>query len=331
MTSEVWYDVYAEVGRSIGQRGIQRIYNMTDKLDALESAHAELMVEYVDLINQASKLPFLVIMNVFPPKEVLTRFVTTPRKGEFFEIFGKLSYYINLISSYITLRFFVKLFIESHIKGQANRLADSYIQLAQTISTNEPSDSRYQNWLKQAGEGTKKFANTLSSFRSISGLIGTFLPLVSSLLIAVLGITTIQQAIAELVPNPTLIVFGFLLFILAVYLFTFVMFAFIYKRNLFYPRSGSFTFDFVIELFEFFKLKEIQQHREPVHNVYQIEDKLFDLLGKKKILELPIDYIAVSIFSFVIGILYISAPCIIGTIFMFAILLMTTGFKRRWR
>nr|QNO41514.1 hypothetical protein APENILPF_00015 [Methanosarcinales archaeon ANME-2c ERB4]QNO42037.1 hypothetical protein GKLMMCAD_00015 [Methanosarcinales archaeon ANME-2c ERB4]QNO42665.1 hypothetical protein LNAFDGMD_00026 [Methanosarcinales archaeon ANME-2c ERB4]QNO43392.1 hypothetical protein PNFJDKBC_00003 [Methanosarcinales archaeon ANME-2c ERB4]QNO48230.1 hypothetical protein BHCKGNAA_00015 [Methanosarcinales archaeon ANME-2c ERB4] len=31
---------------------------MTDKLDALESAHAELMVEYVDLINQASNLTF---------------------------------------------------------------------------------------------------------------------------------------------------------------------------------------------------------------------------------------------------------------------------------
>lgn len=78
-------------------------------------------------------------------------------------------------------------------------------------------------------------------------------------------------------------------------------------------------------------MKEIQQHREPVYNVYQIEDKLFDLLGKKKILELPIDYITVSIFLFVISISYISAPCIIGAIFMFAILLMAAGFKRRWR
>ncbi len=73
---------------------------MTDKLDALKSAHAELMVEYADLINQVSKLSFLVIINVFPPKEVLLRFVTTPRKDEFFEIFGKLSYYINCILSY---------------------------------------------------------------------------------------------------------------------------------------------------------------------------------------------------------------------------------------
>ena len=185
-------------------------------------------------------------------------------------------------------------------------------------------------------------------------MIGTFLPLVSSLLIAVLGINTIQQAIAELLPNPTLIVFGLLLCILAGYLFMYVMFAFIYKRNLFYPRSGSFTFDFVIELFEFLKskaelfkflkLKEIQQHREPVYNVYQIEDKLFDLLGKKKILELPIDYIVVSIFLFVIGIYAISinrqeiGSCIgiielfmIGINFLFVILLIMSGFKRRWR
>ena len=62
MTSEGWHDVCAAVEGSIGQRSIQGIYNMTDKLDALESAHVELMVEYVDLINQASKLPFLVRM-----------------------------------------------------------------------------------------------------------------------------------------------------------------------------------------------------------------------------------------------------------------------------
>lgn len=318
---------------------------MTDKLDALKSAHVELMVKYVDLINQSSKLPFLVILNVFQPKEVLTGFVTTPRKEEFFEIVGKVSYGISGILNYITLRFIIKLFVESHIKGQANRLADSYIQLAQTISTNEPSDSRYQNWLKQAGEGTEKFANTLSSFRSISGLIGTFLPLVSSLLIAVLGITTIQQAIAELVPNPTLIAFGLLLCILAGYLFMYVMFAFIYKRNLFYPRSGNFIFDFVIDLFESFKLKEMPQHREPVYNVYQIEDKLFDLLGKKKILELQIDCIVGSIFLFVVGSIcvisinrqeigpctYIIALFMIVIIFLFAILLIIAGFKRRWR
>jgi len=316
---------------------------MTDKLDALKSAHVELMVEYVDLINQVSKLPFLVILNIFPPKEVLTGLVRTPRKNEFFEIVGKLFYYVSWIFNYITLRFLVELFVESHIKGQANRLANSYIQLAQTISTNVPSDSRYQNWLKEAGEGTKKFANTLSSFWSIGGLIGTFLPLVLSLLIVVLGITAIQQAIAEIVLNSTLIIFGLFLCILAVYTIQLVMFAFIYKRKLFYPRSGSFIFDFVIELFEFFNLKEIQQHREPVCDVYQIEDKLFDLLGKKKVIELPIDCIGFSIFLFVICSIVVipinrqeigscmstTAFFTIGISFLCAILCIMAGFKRR--
>ena len=71
---------------------------------------------------------------------------------------------------------------------------------------------------------------------------------------------------------------------------------------------------------------------------------LSNLLGKKKTLELPIDCIVVSIFLFVLGIYAISinrqeiGSCIyiielfmIGIIFLFAILLIMAGFKRRWR
>ena len=80
-------------------------------------------------------------------------------------------------------------------------------------------------------------------------------------------------------------------------------------------------------------------------NQKKLKSLLFDLLGKKKILELPIDYIAVSIFLFVIGsacvisinrqeigyCIYIIKLFMIGIIFLFTIFLTTVGFKRIWR
>ena len=279
-------------------------YNMTDKLDAIKSAHTELMVEYVKLINQASKLRFWIPMNIFASMEDFEKLQKTSANttkvykeesvtwskskssmNKIFEFFNK-DYIKALMSSmlnYETLGFLVRLFVESHIKGQLNRLADTYVQLAQTISTDELSYNSDQNWLKHAEEKTKKFANTLSSFRRISGLIGTFLPWVSSFLIAVLGVTAIQQAVARIVPNPTLFLFfGLFLCILAVYLYMFVLFAFIYKRNLFYPRSDSLMCYFLIEFLESFKSEEKPQQREHGYNVYETENNLFDLLEKKK-------------------------------------------------
>lgn len=324
---------------------------MTDKIDAIKSVHAELMVEYVKLINQASELPFLVRMNIFPLKEALTGVVRTPRINMIFEFFNKdyIKVLMSGILNYVTLGFLVRLFVESHIKGQLNRLADTYVQLAQTISTDELSYNSDQNWLKHAEERTKKFANTLLSFRRISGLIGTFLPWVSSILIAVLGVTAIQQAVARIVPNSILILFfGLLLCILAVYLYALVMFAFIYKRNLFYLRSDSFISYFVrefFESFESFKSEEIPQQREHGYNVYETENNLFNLLGKKKILELPIDCIVASIFLFVLVIIsailinsqeigfcqYIISIFGVVLIFLLAILFIMVGSKRKCR
>lgn len=326
---------------------------MTDNFDAIKSAHAELLVEYDKLIDQASKLPFLVLMNSFPLKEALTRIERTQRIDKIidkiFEFFNKdhIKTLMSWMLNFKTLGSLVRLFVESHIKGQLNRLADSYVRLAQTMSTDELSYNSDQNWLKEAEEGTRKYANTLSSFRRIRGLIGPLLWLVSSFLTAAWGVTAIQQAVAKGVQNPILILFfGFFLCILAVYLNMFVTFAFICKRNLF-SRSDNYNdiFNFVIEFIESFKSKVIRQQREHVNNVYQTEDKLFNLLEKKKILEFPIDCILGSILLFVLDIiiaiwmyieeiefcLYLIAIFMIVLIFLSAILYIMAGFKLRCR
>jgi hypothetical protein len=330
--------------------------DMTDKLDDIRSAHVELMVEYVHLINHASKLSFLLPVVIFPLQKALPVFnklrVFVTNKLPVFvthtEIYKFLIFCESELSPY-TLKFLVKLFVESHIKGKLNQLADSYVQLAQSLSTNKPFDIKYQNWLTQAEEGTRKFANTLSSFRGFRGLFGAVLPWIASFLIAMLSANIIHQIFVKIAPisNHILIILGLILFILALSLCLVLVSAFIYKRNLFYPGSDGFAVESIILLLEFLKLREVPQQRDPAYNVYQLENKLFDLIGKKKILELPIDSILFSIFLFMYGtfwiILLISGQEVEFGIFFFVIaiffvililfgnIIIMAGFKRRWR
>jgi hypothetical protein len=177
--------VYAEVGTGPrGRRGLLGTYNMTDKLDAIKSAHTKLMVEYLELINQASTLGFLVQMNIFPSKEELTRFVGTQRIDKIFEFFNKtlridkifeffnkdyIKAPMSWVLNYKTLGFLVRLFVESHIKGQLNRLADYYVHLAQTISTDEPSYTVIKIGLKTP---KKELKNSPTHFHLFGVLAG---------------------------------------------------------------------------------------------------------------------------------------------------------------
>lgn len=251
-----------------------------DELNNLKKAHNELMVEYVNIINRVSKLPFLLSLDLD----------VSPEGNTFLKNFNEIKI--------PTLRFIVKLFVESHIKGKLNQLGDSYVQNAQVISMDGPTAKEYLDWLKQAEEGTKKFASTLSSWQSIRGLasvMGALGPLGSGLLIVSLKVENIYQGLVKIVPLFSLYTFSIILYFLftMVYFWLVIFSAFNYKRNLFYPGSG-------FELFTLVRRSRTQQ--VSVKNVYKIEDKLFEILGKGKTLELPIDIIAYSLLTFTIGI-----------------------------
>ena len=215
---------------------------MIDNFEELKRTHIELMTEYVNLINQTTKFPFFLDIYSIKSSEILEKYVKTPKQKA---IIKNIEYIFDLyIYSYrlSTLRYFVKLFIESHIKGKLNLIGNSYILLAQTIIVDEQSANEYQNWLKQAEEGTRKFANTLSSFQSISGFIKVSWPLIVGLLVANFGVDNIYQAIIKIIPYISITKFSFLLFILIIfiYLASFIVSAFIYKRSLFHSGSQYF-------------------------------------------------------------------------------------------
>lgn len=312
---------------------------MACKLNDLKKAHVELMTEYVSIINQASNLSFLSTMKPYPSSEML-EFPTTPWGKKFSKIY-KFSLKLPDIFSLTVVRFFVKLFVETHIKGKLNEIRDSYVQLAQSITTDEASNIEYQNWLKQTEEGTKKFADTLSSLQSIRGLVSVLLPWVSGLLIALLSVDNIYQIFVKIIPISTLILsIGLFLVISLLYFCLFILSAFHRKRTLFYHSSEGFLFELMMFPLELAKLKKPLQLQEPVKNVYQIEDKLFHLLGKRKPLELPIDLIMFSMILFMTALLIILERVNVPEsqfyqsvcyFFLVGIYSMTVGFHRRWR
>jgi hypothetical protein len=116
-----------------GKLNIYKIANLEDNLEKLKEAHYKLIKEYIKILDKASNLPF-------------------------FEIKP-----FSLVN-----HAFVRVFVESHIKGKLNELRVSYIQLSQTIE--EPSVNNYKKWLKQTEEELTKFSDILSPWGNMRNL-----------------------------------------------------------------------------------------------------------------------------------------------------------------
>ncbi len=206
---------------------------MVAELDELKKAHYKLIKEYVNILNQASELPFFSVLK-----------------------FG----------------FLVRIFIESHIKGKLNEIKASYIQLAQTIYADE-----YRNWHKQTKEELSEFADTLSPWggmRKIGGILGFLIPWIITILSTILAEINIYELIIKYLNTMSYFLF-FTFFIilgaLITYPLIFIRNSFRYKHMLFFSGSDGDT------------------------NVYKLEDELFKLLEKKKIIEWPVDTVALNI------------------------------------
>ncbi len=281
----------------------------TDRFDDLKKNHYLLMVEYVNTLNQVSKLPFFVdsyqILGL--PKKFLDGMIL-PR----------------LLFKLLTWRFLVKFFVESHIKGKLIELKNSYIHIEQTIRVDENSNDK-KICLKQTEEETVNFANTIISWQSAGWLISA-LGVIAGIFVAASNANNIYDAILNL-PFESIFNFAGIL----VFFFFFVSFSFDCKRSLFRPGSG-FIWESIMS----------QQQKESTRNLYLIEDRLFDLLGKAKNREFPIDIAAFS-FWFILngGILIVwqyikNGPLLLifmgGGFILIGIYGFMSGIKdRKWR
>ncbi|MBD0373376.1 MAG: hypothetical protein ICV60_21250 [Pyrinomonadaceae bacterium] len=260
---------------------------MVGKLDELKTAHEALLREYINAVNEASRLPFYI---PFQPKQS-ARFAV-PLEGKMWRT-GLLSKLLKDISPQPVqtggLRYLVRLFIESHVKDKLRELSNAYLYLMQIIEDTEEGAGEVRAWLKEKSEACTKVADTLLSLRSVQGITATFWPLAVGLITASLKVNNIYEAVTK-IKVTELLILGFALVFPVAYLFLFVAAAFTYKREWFMAGLDAFEQP----------LDGLPQDA-PKRNVYQMEDRLFALVGRGKKREFPLDILArgLSLFVFI--------------------------------
>jgi hypothetical protein len=254
-------------------------------VDQIRLAHRQLIEHYVAVLNQVSQVSF---------------FVRREPSGKKIPIFMSL-FHLGVL---------VELFVESHIKKKLRKLEVSYTQLSQALTTEETAEDKNDNqtWLQDTAEATAKFAQTLTSWTSVRGLISTVGPVAVGFIAASLRVDNIYQAVVA-VNVGSLAVIGLILWFPFIYFCLFLSMAFAYKRQLFllgskpFGRSNSdrskhrslFRPRALLQ-----KMRSEEQYEYP-NNLYKAEDVLFVLLERGKGREFPVDIVAYVLASFVFG------------------------------
>lgn len=232
---------------------------MVLNIDDLEKVHQRLIAEYINIIEETSELPFFIDIPSSPLLEEIS-----PSKPKRAKETLKLPPPKKSSRPWV-LKPLVKFFVESHIKGKLDQLRASYTLLALNKKSSKMTDK--YTWLTEAAEECEKFADILQFSQRIRWLIEIIWPLgIGLLLINVRDYSTALSRIA------------IILIAFVVYPYLSIFLAFSYKRNRF--LHGSIR---PIEHFWYSVPEEFSA------NVYQIEDELFQLLGKKKNREFPVN------------------------------------------
>ncbi len=296
-------------------------------LSELKTAHQELMTRYVAVLEEVENAPWLMpVKRGRPPEDAafLKRLPVWLR--------GAVVWLVRRSPSQRgqagALRYLVQLFVEAHVREKLRALADAYLSLRAQASAD---DKELRDWTKESGEVCEKMAGTLVTWGSIEGAAKLLWPFAVGALTAWLGVKDIWEAVSKL--NPQVYVTGGLMLLFpGLYFFIFMSTSFAYKRELFIPG---------------FKANEHPldpgSAAVPGTNVYVLEDRLFDLLCRKKSRERSwdINFIVISFLIFgsvpILGLFAGSdtPPLSIwlagGFFVLIAIVILFARRKRNWR
>ncbi len=244
----------------------------------LERAHQLLLKEYVRAIAAVSRLSFFIGLHE----------IQVPPEGFIRRLFHL------LLFKYSPLRLLqwkplVQLFVEAHVRQKISQLSTIYIQTSFLIQNSLSEKPEYLTWLNQASQECKEFQQTLSTGKIFLDSLKFTTTFMFGLFLAFAGANSLNEFLQKLISNslPPIVVtlFAFtliMLIVVAPYIYLFWDSTFAAKRAIF-MGIGS----------------EISQS----HNIYVLENNLFDLLGRGKPKEVPIDYIFQSLF-FLSGIIF---------------------------
>lgn len=299
---------------------------METEFESLKKRHYELISSYYWAINKVTFMPLIKrdIWLLLEPdipifrriqekieKDIILKFLFRKSKGIFFKPV-------------------VSFFVEWHIKKKIGIIIKTYARLEQTLDNSNSDNKKKIEWLKSTQDGLRKFIGTLSTFSSIENFFRSTWFFLSGLLIAYFGVSNIFELMVELYSvdyDPFFILkFAGRIFIIIVYLFIFIFPSFGYKRQHIFCEI----------------LLKPNENEEKSLNIYQVENNLFQILGKNKPKEIPIDFILYSTICFLFGVLIIGNLILTPTydisfylkiiiiIFFFylSIFLWWTGFSR---
>ena len=286
---------------------------MTITFGKLKKNHQALIVQYIDMLNQVSKLPF------FAPVIIVKRKETSERSPGRARLPQELSFPF-------ALRYLVRLFTESHIKGKLIELSMTYSFLTQEYT----KDKRFVTWLKETSADCEKLAATLTSWQSISGIISGLWPVGIGIVTAWLNLENIYDIVKTSSGEPVdWVTVGLVIFPM-IYVLGFIGYSFQKKREMFLRGFMGDT-----------KQSYMDSPAKIDNIVYSLEDQVFDLVGRGKVREFPADVIGqTSVFlgfaAMGMTIWMVEPPGLSriffgGEVVFFLILAVASIFQLRWR
>jgi hypothetical protein len=243
---------------------------MTVTLRKLRKGHHTLMTQYIDLLNQASKLPFFAPITFPIRKQLVGRSLGWTRWPE-------------AIGFPIALRYLVRLFTESHIRGKLMELSVAYSFFA----LQNPEDKRLVTWLKETSADCDKLAATLTSWQSVRGIVSGLWPVGIGIATALLNLENIYDVVKRINVEPVdWVTVGLVIFPL-IYVIFFIGSAFQKKREM-----------FLRGFLEGARQMNADSSASIDSIVYRLEDQVFNQLGRGKVREFPLDVIGqASVFA----------------------------------
>ncbi len=257
-------------------------------LSELEDAHLELMNEYLNLLNKSSLLSFFIDVS-----SIRQRGLRKNKRYAYFldKVLFPLFYPILFLMRFFTWKPVVNGFVEDHIKTKLLEISKIYSQLSQNLDNRIPSEHAKIEWLIKTSKSCETFSNTLFSWGKLRGSTLWVINVLTSLAFAYYGKDFFLQFFFQNLNNP-LQLFLFTatsLTIFSIYGFAInliIIFSYEAKRTLFTPNIEGKYF--------------LEPENEKIINVYRTENNLFELFGRKKKLEFPLD-IALLLFFYAIS------------------------------
>ncbi len=286
---------------------------MSVNIRQLKKAHYVLIAQYIDILNQVSKLPFFVPLNITAPS------AKNDRSNSNIVM-------IKTMSSPFSLRYLVRLFAESHIKRKLNELSVAYSYFA----GQNPKDKSLLSWLKKTSEECDKLAATLTSWQSIRGAVSALWPFGIGIATASLGLEN-SYDVVKMIDFDAFdwLTLGAMVFPL-IYVAIFMSTSFQKKRELFLPGFNQ-------------EEKPMNDNAKIEDTVYYYEDQVFDLLGRGKVHEIPADVIGQAVGFLGFAVLELTQVIVntsvsvkilfgvaTGMFLLFAIISVRQGFRRKW-